>query len=132
MIKLNLKTSWVVFCLGCGFFLFEGGYIWLLLSTLEGTQNFEAIIFCTHQWHSDVSDAVSEAWTPGYGSRVMKLGTTMKLHKHLGAFCFKDHEMFLLQPQIHKITEDCQWSQVLGRHQSIQSILRETPKTPEI
>lgn len=36
----------------------------------------------------------------------MKLGTRVQLHRHLGAFCWEDYEMLLLQPQVHKIAED--------------------------
>jgi len=51
MIKLNLKTRWVGFGLGCGVCLFGVllGFFGLLLSTLEGIQNLEAIAFCIHE-----------------------------------------------------------------------------------
>lgn len=55
-------------------------------------------------------------------SRVMKLATTMKMHRHLGAFYFKNHKMLLLQPRVHKTSH---------KTKSVKPALRETPKCPK-
>lgn len=48
MIKLNLKTTWVIFGLGCEGFYFcflVGAFFLLLVSTLARTQSLEAFNF---------------------------------------------------------------------------------------
>lgn len=55
-------------------------------------------------------------------SRVMKLATTMKMHRRLGAFYFKNHKMLLLQPRVHKTSQ---------KTKSVKPALRETPKSSQ-
>lgn len=129
MIKLNLRTSWVIFGLGCGGFYF----------CFFGWCSFSASGVCTGKnsklWKHLIFDAPKIQWCLWWYfwavntrlcSRVMKFGNPsedVQTPLLKGSWNSTSGPHILIEDKVSEA------NQVLGRLQSIQSIFRETSKT---